>query len=92
MPYTRREFHTNNKQIQGYFDTLMKDLVVEMPPMLAQEISRHKTIQNIRNMDRKHPYIIISRDQKYHISLIKIRPPVKLLRRGDKFIFSLDGK
>jgi len=87
MSYIRREFYTNNKELQNCFDKLMKDMIVTMPPLMAQELSRHKTIQNIRNLDRKNPYILICRDQKYHISVVKIRPPLHISRRENKFIF-----
>jgi len=78
-----------DKKIQNYFDKLMKDMVVELPPRLAQDIGRHKTIQNIRKMDKTNPYILICRDQKYHISIIKMREPVKIIKKGDRYIFSL---
>lgn len=89
MAYIRREFYTTNKDIQRYFDTLMKDLVVELPPRLAMDIGRHKTIRKIRELDRRHPYIIIGHDRRCNISMIKIRAPVKIDKKGDKYIFSL---
>jgi hypothetical protein len=89
MAYTRRELYTTNKETQLYLDRLMKDLVVELPPRLAMDIGRHKTIQNIRNLDRKNPYILIGRDDKYHVSIIKLRATVRVKREGNRYIFSL---
>ena len=88
MGYTRREFYTKDKQMQNYLDNLMKNMVVELPPRVAQDIGRHKTIKNIRDMDHKNPLIIIGADQKYHISIIKIRDPVKIKKNGNKYYFS----
>lgn len=89
MGYIRREFHTNNKQIQNYFDTLMTKQMVTLPPMIAREISRHKTIRNIRALDRHNPYIFIGEDTKFRISMVRIRDPVKISKKGDRYIFDL---
>lgn len=89
MAYTRREFYTKDAEIQKYIDRLMTKSVAEMPSHFAQEIGRNKTIQTIRDMDRKNPYILICRDQKYHISVMKTREPLKIVKKGDKYIFSL---
>ena len=89
MAYIRREFYTKDKEMQRYLDSLMTELSVTLPPRLAQDIGRHKTIQNIRNLDRNNPFILICRDQKYHKSVIKIRDPLKIKKNGDKYIFDL---
>jgi hypothetical protein len=89
MAYTRRELYTLDKNMQRYLDTLMKNMVVEMPPSIAQCIGKHKTIQRIRQMDKKNPYILIGRDDKYHISIVKIREPVKIKKDGNKYSFFL---
>jgi predicted nuclease of predicted toxin-antitoxin system len=88
MAYTRREFYTKDKEIQKYIDKLMTKSVVEMPPKMAQDLGRNKTIQTIRDMDRRNPYILICRDQKYHISVMKTREPLKIVKIGDKYVFS----
>jgi hypothetical protein len=75
--------------MQNYFDKLMKDMVVELPPRIAQDIGRHKTIRKIREIDRNNPLIIIGNDRRCNISVIKIRSPIKIERKGDKYIFSL---
>lgn len=89
MSYIRREFYTKDKEIQKYLDRLITKSVVAIPPKIAQDIGRHKTIRNIRELDRKNPYILIGADQKYHISIVKIRDPVKITKKGDRYIFSL---
>ena len=89
MTYYRKEFYTKNTEIQKYIDSLMKNRFVEMPPSIAQELGRHKTIRNIRDMDRKNPYILIGADQKYHVSIMRIRDPVKIIKIGEKYVFSL---
>lgn len=88
MAYTRREFYTKDKEIQKYIDRLMVKSVVAMPPKMAQDLGRNKTIQTIRDMDRRNPYILICRDQKYHISVMKTREPLKIVKVGDKYVFS----
>jgi hypothetical protein len=70
-------------------DRLMNKQVVELPPKIAQDISRHKTIRGIRDLDRINPYILIGEDRKYRTSIMKIREPVKIIKKGDKYIFSL---
>jgi hypothetical protein len=40
-------------------------------------------------MDRINPYILIGADQKYHVSIIKIREPVRIVKKGDRYVFSL---
>jgi hypothetical protein len=89
MAYTRREYYTKDKEIQKYIDRLMVKSVVEMPPRIAMDIGRNKTIRTIRDMDRKNPYILIGADQKYHISIMKTREPLKIVKIGDKYIFSI---
>lgn len=89
MSFIRREFYTKDKEIQKYFDRLMSKSVVELPPRVAQEISRHNTIRKIRELDRSNPYILIGADQKYHISIMRIREPVKIVKKGDRYVFSL---
>jgi hypothetical protein len=89
MAFTRREFYTKDEEIKKYIDRLMVKSVVSMPPRVAMDIGRNKTIRNIRDMDRQNPYILIGADQKYHISIMKIREPVKITKIGNKYIFSL---
>jgi hypothetical protein len=89
MSFVRREIYTKDKEIQRYLDKLIKDSVVETPPKIAQEISRNNTIRKIRDLDRINPYILIGADQKYHVSIIKIREPVSIVKKGDRYIFSL---
>ena len=89
MGFIRREFYTKDKELQRYMDRLMNKQVVELPPKIAQDISRHKTIRGIRDLDRTNPYILIGEDRKYRTSIMKIREPVKIIKKGDKYIFSL---
>jgi len=88
MTYYRKEFYTKNLEIQKYIDSLIKNRVVELPPKVAQDIGRNKTIRDIREMDRKNPYLLIGADQKYHISIIRVREPVRIVRVGNKYVFS----
>ena len=81
-------FYTRNKDLQRYIDCLMKDYYVEMPPRYAQELSRHKTIRAIRNMDYRNPSLIIANDTKLQRSIIKIKKPLKIIKNGDKYVFS----
>ena len=90
MSFIRREIFTKDKEIQRYLDTLIKDSVVEVPPKISFEISRYKTIQKIRNIDRKNPHILIGRDEKANMSIIKIRKPLIIKKYGDnKYYFDL---
>ncbi len=89
MSFIRREFCTKDKEIQRYLDTLISKSVVSLPPRIAMDIGRNKTIRKIREMDRQNPYIIIANDRKYGISMIKIRDPVRIVKKGDKYVFSL---
>ena len=91
MSFIRREIFTKDKEIQRYLDTLMKDSAVEVPPSISFELSRYKTIQKIRNLDRKNPHILIGRDEKANMSIIKIRKPlvIKKNEKGDKYYFDL---
>ena len=89
MSFIRREFYTKDKEIQQYLDRLMNHGVTETPPKIAQTISRNNTIRKIRDIDRKNPLILIGADQKYHVSIIRIRQPVKITKKGDRYYFSL---
>ena len=89
MAYTRREFYTKDPEIQKYIDRLMVKSVVSLPPRIATDICRNKTIRTIRDMDRSNPYILIGADQKYHISIMKTREPLKIVKKGDGYVFSL---
>jgi len=89
MAYTRREFYTKDVEIQKYIDRLMVKSVVVLPPRVAMDIGRNKTIRNIRDLDRQNPYILIGADQKYHISIMKTREPLKIVKKGDKYVFYL---
>ena len=88
MSYVSREFYTKDKAIQQIIDRLMTHNVAVAKPKIAQDIGRNKTIRTIREMDRVNPYIVIGADQKYHISIIKIREPVKINKIGNKYCFS----
>lgn len=89
MAYIKREFYTKDLEIQKYVDSLMKNRFVSLPPKRAQDIGRNKTIRNIRNIDRKNPYILIGLDREHKKSIITIRDPVKIVKVGDKYVFSL---
>jgi hypothetical protein len=89
MSYVRREFYTKDKEVQQIIDRLMIHGVVEMPPRIAMDFGRNKTITTLREMDRKNPYILIGNDRKYHKSIVKIREPVKIIKKGNKYVFSL---
>ena len=83
-----REFYTKDKTIQNIIDNLISHKVTESTPRVAQDLGRNKIIRQIRDMDRKNPYIVIGADQKYHISIIKIRDPLKIKKNGNKYSFS----
>jgi hypothetical protein len=89
MAYVRREIFTKDKEVQNYLDRLIAHNVVVLPPKMAQDMGRNKTIRNIRELDRKNPYILIGADQKYHVSIIKTREPLKIVKKGDRYTFSL---
>lgn len=89
MSFIRREIYTKDKEIQRYLDTLISKSVVSLPPRVAMDIGRNKTVRRIREMDHKDPYIIIANDRKYGISMIRIREPVKIVKKGDRYVFSL---
>jgi hypothetical protein len=89
MSFVRREFYTKDKNIQRYLDRLMSHGIVELPPKIAQDIGRTRVIRDIREIDRKDPFILIANDQKYHKSFIKIRLPMKIVKEGDRYRFLL---
>ena len=88
MPDVSRDFYTKDKAVQQIIDRLMVHSVAIVKPKIAQDIGRNKTIRMIREMDRKNPYIVIGADQKYHISIIKIRESIKITKNGNKYHFS----
>ena len=88
MVYIRREFYTKDKAVQQIIDRLMVHKVVELPPKMAQDLGRNRTIRNIRDMDRQNPYILIGLDRKYNTSIITIREPLHIKKNGDKYHFS----
>ena len=89
MGYIRREFYTKDKNIQRYFDILMTKRAVDLPPRIAMDIGRNKTIRGIRELDRSNPLILIGHDRKFNISMITIREPIKIVKKGDRYVFSL---
>lgn len=88
MGYTRRELHTDDKDLQRYLDQLMKNMVVELPPRVAMDLGRHKTIRNIRNINRDDPVIIIGLDRRVGKSVVMLKKPI-ISKKGDKYIFNL---
>ena len=90
MSFIRREIYTKDKELQRYLDTLISKSVVSLPPRFAMDIGRNKTVRRIREIDQKDPYIIIANDRKYGISMVKIRDPVRLIKQGNRYIFSLE--
>lgn len=88
MTYIRRELRTNDKEMQRYLDQLMKNLVVELPPRLAMDLGRHKTIRNIRNINRSDPAIIIGLDRRVGKSIVMLKKPI-LSKNGNRYIFEL---
>lgn len=89
MSFIRREFYTKDKEIQRYMDKLMDKSIVDLPPRLAMDIGRNKTIRSIRELDRENPLILIGLDRRCNISMIKLREPLKIRKVGDKYIFDL---
>ena len=87
MTNTRREYYTTNKEIQHYFDKLIQDNATNIPSKIASEISRHKTIRTIRDMNRQNPYILIGHDDKYHRTIIQLQRPLRLRKNGNKYEF-----
>lgn len=90
MGYTRREYHTHNKEIQKYFDKLIQNTTVDIPTNIASEISRHKTIRNIRDMNHTDPLMLFGRDDKYHKTILHIRKPLRITKNGDRYEFHLE--
>jgi len=89
MSFIKREFYSKDKDIQRYFDILMIKSIVSLPPRIAMDVGRNKTIKHIRELDRNNPLILIGHDRKYNISMIKIREPLRIIKKGDKYVFSL---
>ena len=89
MSFIRRELFTKDKELQHYLDTLISNRVVEVPPSISFELSRYKTIQKIRNIDRHNPMILIGRDERANLSIIRIRQPLQLKKDGNKYYFDL---
>ena len=89
MPFIHREIYTKNKEFQRYLDDLVKHSIVEMPPRMAQDFGRLKTIRNIRSLHREEPLIIIGLDRKLNKSIIRVNQQVKIHKEGDKYVFSL---
>ena len=85
----RRELFIKDPRLQRYFDELMLKKVVEMPTKISHEVSRYKTIQRLRDIDRKDPILLISRDDKTHISIMKMRRTLTLKKDGNKYYFEL---
>jgi len=90
MSFIRREIYTKDKDLQKYLDTLITNRYVELPPKAAQDIGRLRTIRDIRELNREKPYLLIAEDQKYRISMIKIRNPVRITKKENRYIFSID--
>jgi len=89
MSYIRREIFTKDKEIQKYLDRLMAKGYVELPPTMSFEISRFKTIQKLRNINRKDPPILIAKDERAKTSIIKTRYTLTIKKIGDKYYFDL---
>ena len=89
MSFIRREIFTKDKEIQKYLDKLLIEPAIEVPPNISFELSRYKTIQKLRNIDRQNPHILIGRDEKANLSIIKIRKPLTIKKIGDKYYFDL---
>jgi hypothetical protein len=89
MSYKRGEFYTKDKDLQRYLDRLSVNRIVTLPPRVAMDIGRTKAIRWIRDVDKKDPLIIIGHDRKLDVSLIKIREPVKIVKKGNKYVFSI---
>lgn len=89
MSFIRRELFTKDKEIQRYLDTLVSENVVVVPTNISFELSRYKTIQKIRDIDRKNPPLLIGRDDKANMSIIRIKKPLTIKKIGDKYYFDL---
>ena len=89
MSYIKRELFIKDPYLQKYFDELMNKKVVEVPTKISHEISRYKTIQRLRNIDRNDPPIGISRDDRTHITTIKLRKNLSMKKDGYKYFFEL---
>ena len=90
MPYTRREYYTTNKDIQRYFDKLVHESITEIPSNIASEISRHKTIRTIRDMNHQNPYLLFGHDDKFHKTIIQLKRPMRLRKNGNRYEFFLE--
>ena len=64
-------------------DRLSKDFYVEIKPNIATRLGNEKIFQE----NREH--IRIAQDRKFNISIIKIKEPLKIIKNGDKYFFSL---
>ena len=89
MPFIRREIYTKDVELQRILNDLMKYRVAVVPPVKAQEFGRNKTILNIRELDWDHPPVLIGVDRKFHQSIVNIDARVKIVKIGDRYVFSL---
>jgi len=85
LPYP---LYIKDKNLQRYFDRLMYENFTSMPPNIAKMMGRNPTIKRIRNLDKTNPYILIGYDDKYRVSMLRMRKPLKITKNGDKYVFS----
>lgn len=73
--------YTKDKELQRILDNLSKNSHAEMKTSTARGLGHNKTIKKFRNNIR------IAEDQKYRISIITIKEPLKIRKDGDKYFF-----
>lgn len=89
MAFVRREIYTKNTDLQRYLDHLVNHSFVAVPPSMALEIGRMKSVRDIRNRNANDPLILIGHDRKANVSMIQLCEPVKIKKIGDRYVFSL---
>lgn len=77
MSLSSRDIYTKNKDLQRLLDQLARDCYGETPTQVAKEFGRCRIVRDNRKNIR------IAQDLKMHISIVKIKDPLKVKKIGD---------
>lgn len=81
MSLSGREIYTKNKDLQRLLDQLAKDFYGETQPRIAKEFGRCRIVRDNRKNIR------IAEDQKFRVSMVKLKDPLRIKKVGDKYFF-----
>jgi len=81
MTLSGRELYTKDKELQRYLDSIIKQGFAEIPPAIAKELGSQRIIRDNRENIR------IAEDQKFRVSIIAIKSPLKIRKDGDRYFF-----